>query len=530
MKIVSFAQHGYVGEIIKVEADLRRGIPAIDIVGLPDGAVREARERMRAAIRNSGLDFPRERILINLSPADLKKEGSSFDLPIALAVLLAANPAITEGNPEEVMVLGELELSGAVRPVRGVLSAVSLGLERGIRRYIVPKQNEAEARIRKEARVLAVESVKEAIERIDEQIQRESSGDPAGGLPHGGLSPYQIVFRDESGYEDVRGQNVLVRALEIAAAGGHNVIAFGPPGCGKTLALQRFPSLLPDMDEETAVTVTRIHSIAGILEQSAETDLRSGALLRRPPFREPHPSASIEGMIGGGSQCRPGEISLSHGGTLFLDECAQFRSSVLQALRAPLETGSVTISRAGKADTFPARFQLLLAMNPCPCGNFGFAGRICTCGADGVEKYWKKMTAPLLDRIDLRVRVKPPSPEILTMKSVLSMDEIRQEIGQARRIQRDRNYIAAEYGHGGWLNAHLGPEDIEKICLLDSSARALFTESMNTFGLSARGGHGVLKVARTIADLECSKEITDDHLLEAFGFRRWSGQVPDFLR
>ncbi len=548
MIIVSFAQFGYRGEIVKVEADLRRGIPAIDIVGLPDGAVREARERMRAAIRNAALDFPRERILINLSPADLKKEGSAFDLPIALAVLNAADPlsavfsAENGKNQEELMVLGELELSGAVRPVRGILSAVSRGLQRGIRWYMVPKQNVEEAQIRKEACVIGVESITEAAVQMKALRDRLSEPERSAEKP-GREEPfaaqeresYTIVFNPGKGYEDVRGQNRLIRALQIAAAGGHNLIAYGPPGCGKTLALQRFPDLLPEMDEQTAVTVTRIHSLAGILDAEMERSERSsGSLLRRPPFREPHQNASLEGMIGGGKHCRPGEISLSHGGVLFLDECTQFRSSVLQALRVPLETGQVTISRAGKSDTFPSRFQLLLAVNPCPCGNFGTAGRICTCTPDSIEKYWKKMTAPLLDRIDLRISVQVPTPETLVRSPVISTVELKEEIAQARRIQWERRKSnggleGKTEESGSWQNAHMEGRDIQNFCVLKEDMQALFSQSMRAARLSARGGHGVLKVARTIADLEGERDIGEDHIMEAVQFRRWSAAVPDFL-
>jgi len=537
MEIVSFAQRGYAGEIVKVEADLRRGIPAIDIVGLPDGAVREARERMRAAIRNSGLDFPRERILINLSPADLKKEGSSFDLPIALAVLLASKKTEKTGENGPVMVLGELELSGAVRPVRGILAAVSRGLENGIRTFMVPEQNVAEAEIRRDAGVIGVRTLSEAVRRLDSSTSGMSgTGEkrtPGGqGGPGSAAPPYAVCWTETgdgptSGFEDVRGQDTLVRALEIAAAGGHHLIAYGPPGCGKTLALERLPALLPEMDDETAVTVTRIHSIAGILDDQRSE--RCSALLRRPPFRKPHQSASLEGMTGGGAHCRPGEISLAHGGVLFLDEAALFRSSVLQSLRAPLETGAVTVSRAGRSDTFPARFQLLVAVNPCPCGNFGTAGRICTCTPEMIEQYWKRMTAPLLDRIDLRVSVGMPKAEDLVEKGRLTTAGLRSEIARARTAQWTRNRSVMPASGNSWLNAHLEPDETVRLCALASGVQKLFVRSMEAARLSGRGGHGILKVARTVADLEGEAEIREEHLLEAVQFRRWNGSVPDFL-
>lgn len=540
MEIVSFARCGYEGELIKVEADLRRGLPAIDIVGLPDGAVREARERMRAAIRNSGLEFPRDRILINLSPADIRKEGSAFDLPIAMAVLLAAEGNGPGGNTDSarpapgrlaVMVLGELELSGAVRPVHGVLSAVSRGLARGIRWFIVPKQNEGEVLIRRDARVIGVESLAEAAGRIRELALRAESGGfgVAEGIKSGTEEAYCIRWADGEGvpgFEEVRGQGRLVRALQIAAAGGHHLVAYGPPGSGKTLALRRFPALLPDLDAETAVTVTRIHSIAGLLESSGRGG-DSPPLIRRPPFREPHQSTSLEGMTGGGKLCHPGEVSLAHGGVVYLDEAAQFRAAVLQSLRTPLETGSVTVSRAGRTDTYPARFQLLASLNPCPCGNLGSPGKMCTCLPEAVERYWKRLTAPLLDRIDLRIAVGVPPPESLTGEAEFSTAELREETGRARMAQWKRN--GKKGRASGWLNADLGPAETVALCALDDSLARLFARSMETAGLSARGGHGVLKVARTIADLADEERIGEDHILEAVQYRRWTATVPDFL-
>ena len=577
MEIVSFAQRGYEGEIIKVEADLRRGIPSVDIVGLPDGAVREARERMRAAIRNSGLDFPRERILINLSPADLKKEGSGFDLPIALAVLLAteAQPDMQPDTPpcalteNRVMVLGELELSGTVRGVKGILSAVSRGLEGGILWYIVPEVNRNEAEIRREAKVIGVSNLSDAVHLIktigtDDTLSTADTRGKAGAVETvharanaGTLNsddtrgnadtvsivhtraeprPYSATWSDSAGlsddarYEDIRGQDRLIRALQIAAAGGHHLIAYGPPGCGKTLALRRFPLLLPDLDEETAVTVTRIYSIAGLIKGEGE-EAGKEALFRRPPFREPHPNASLEGIAGGGKNCRPGEISLAHGGALFLDEATQFRTSVLQSLRSPLETGRVTVSRAGRTDTFPSRFQLLMAVNPCPCGNYGTAGRICTCTGEMIEQYWKKMTAPLLDRIDLRVDLQSPSAEEITGGPTYTTEGLREEIARAREIQNTRNRTDGSVKKGeSWLNAHIGSGDIERLCFLEGRVARIFEKSMEAARLSGRGAHGILKTARTIADLEAAEKIGEEHILEAIQFRRWKGAVPDFLQ
>ena len=553
MEIVSFARRGYAGELVKVEADLRRGIPSVDIVGLPDGAVREARERVRAAIRNSGLEYPRERILINLSPASLKKEGSSFDLAIALAVLAAATGLSHRGIPARVMVLGELELSGTVRAVSGILAAVSRGIEEGISVFIVPEGNKAEAAIRREGSLFAVgrlEDAMAALETLAASAGEETDGSPTGapGIP-GTLGtqgspitpeiervprknpprqdfsvrwPNPVVF-EGAGYEEVRGQARLVRALQIAAAGGHHLIAYGPPGAGKTLALKRFPALLPELGEETAIAVTRIHGIAGDQSGMAGPD----GLITRPPFREPHQNTTLEGMIGGGRFCGPGEISLAHGGALFLDEATQFRASVLQALRTPLETGSVTVSRAGITGTFPARFQLLAAINPCPCGNFGAEGRVCTCDPIIIERYWKKLTAPLLDRIDLRVHVGLPEAEAIgrtDAHEAFSTATLREGIARARVMQWKRN------GAADTLNAALTPEAITTHCALAPELARVFVAGIKKARISGRGAHGALKVARTIADMEGSARIEREHLFEAIQLRRWSIGVPDFLR
>jgi magnesium chelatase family protein len=563
VEIVSFSRKGYAGELVKVEADLRRGIPAVDIVGLPDGAVKEARERVRAAIRNSGLEYPRERILINLSPANLRKEGSAFDLAIALAVLASAKGLAHGGIAGRVLILGELELSGFVRPVSGVLAAVSRALEDGVTDCIIPAGNRAEAALMKEASVIAVDRLADAMaaleaiasgERIvadedDNDAGNRENGATTGGRQNGadgrlgtgsrdgiarvpGTEPREASVRWEAipagdapfeGYEDVRGQGTLVRALQIAAAGGHHLIAYGPPGVGKTLALRRFPSILPALDEETAIEVTRIHGIAGPIAAQEG----SSVLIERPPFREPHQNASLEGMIGGGRLCGPGEISLAHGGTLFLDEATQFRPGALQALRTPLETGWVTVSRAGVTGTFPARFQLLAAINPCPCGNFGAEGRVCTCDPEVIERYWRKLTVPLLDRIDLRIQVALPDPESLTRADAdpgFSTKELREGIGRARLAQE------ARHGRAGRLNARMGPSEIGAHCALSPALAKTFASGLTVARLSGRSAHIALKVARTIADIAGARSIEKEHLFEALALRRWSATVPDFLK
>ena len=566
MEILSFSSFGYEGELIKVEADLRRGLPVIDIVGLPGSAVKEARDRMRAAIRNSGLEFPVSRILIKLSPADQKKEGSGFDLPIAIAVLTAkeaeknsaevktkAQTIIPrdEGRAEEsVMIMGELELSGRVRPVRGLIGAISAARSQGIKYFIVPKENEAEALIEDGINVFGVSDLIEALEffyKIEngkfnakpQGVKKESF--PAKEAAHLFVwsdteETEDFDFQKDSksgldlvkGFEDIRGQDGLIRALEIAAAGGHNLIAYGPPGCGKTLSLSRFPLLLPDMDEKTAMETTRIYSIAGLLPQSAP----SSRLLKRPPFRMPSQNASMEGIIGGAGKCMPGEVSLAHGGVLFLDEAAQFKASVLQSLRAPLETGSVTLSRAGRSSTFPARFQLLLAINPCPCGNFGSPGKVCTCLPYEIEKYWKKLTAPLLDRIDIRVPVMPPKPENILAEAKYSTQTMREKIKNARLIQWERlTFVNKEKKMQNIIyeNAKLSPQETAELCKMSGEAERFFSVIVDSKKLSGRGSHALLKISRTIADIESSKNISLAHIEEAAALRQWIKYLPDFL-
>ncbi|MBR5096016.1 MAG: YifB family Mg chelatase-like AAA ATPase, partial [Treponema sp.] len=366
MKIYSFSPFGYEGSLVSVEVDIRRGIPAIDIVGLADGAVRESRERMKSAIRNSGFDFPQERVLISLSPADLKKEGAGFDLSVALGVLCASGQKgfdLEKLELPSVLVLGELELYGALRPVRAVHAAASSAKAAGIRHCLVPKANANEAREVFGMKVFGASNLREAFEALFSEKLFSKAAETAGldSIPKGSERIDDVLFPpvyEGCGFEDIRGQRDLVRACTIAAAGGHNLLAFGPPGCGKSLILQRFSSLLPLLTAEEAQSVTRVHSIAGLMPPGQ-------GLVRIPPFRQPHMSASLEGLCGGGNCCRPGEVSLAHNGVLFLDEAAEFKASALQMLRVPLESQKISLSRAGRTAVYPANFQLLMASNPC---------------------------------------------------------------------------------------------------------------------------------------------------------------------
>ena len=385
--IYSFSPFGYEGSLVNVEVDLRRGIPAVDVVGLADGAVKETRERVRSAVINSGFEFPSERVLISLSPADLKKEGAGFDLPVALGILNAKKHSGFIN--ENVLVMGELELSGRVRAVKGIHAACSTAYASGIQYAVVPKANFEEACSVQGLKIVGVESLEEAASALKDvtcfgkafEIKEESSE--------------SISFSDEVD-ENVDGLELpkrLIRAIEIAVAGKHNLLITGRPRCGKTMAVQRLiPLLTPKLTVDEAQSVTRVWSLAGLMKPTEP-------LVRKTPFRIPHQTASIEGICGGGPNCRPGKISLAHNGVLFLDEAAEFRSSVLQMLRVPLESHTITLSRAGRSTTYPANFQLIMATNPCPCGNYGSKERICLCSAKSVEMYWRKFSAPLIDRV-----------------------------------------------------------------------------------------------------------------------------------
>ncbi|MBB5224673.1 YifB family Mg chelatase-like AAA ATPase [Treponema ruminis] len=555
MAIYSFSPFGYEGALVTVEVDLRRGIPAIDIVGLADNAVKESRERMRSAIRNSGFEFPMERVLISLSPADLKKEGSGFDLPLALAVLSAQNDKNqsekgSEGDEadEQILVVGELELSGSIRPVRAIHAAASTAIQAGITKCIVAQANAAEAREVAGMQVFGASNLTEAFEALSkpELFTGTEENKDDFFVPEGSVNVKGVLFPAEDRcmeFADIKNQKKLVRALQVAAAGGHNILAYGPPGCGKTLALSRFQALLPLLTVEESQATTRIHSLAGLLRPDQP-------LLRIPPFRIPHQTSSVEGMCGGGIHCRPGEISLAHNGVLFLDEAAEFRSSVLQMLRVPIENGMISLSRAGRTTVYPARFQLLVATNPCPCGNYGSSSKVCLCSMKSVEQYWRKFSGPLLDRIDIRIHVdnntenitvldqNPPHPcenccdqtncekcEKIQLVGIeeeeepLSTAKLREQIADAILIQRERQ---------GKRNARLSPQEILDFCKLGREEQALLDSTIDNHDFSQRAVSSILKLSRTIADMEKSVKIKKEHLMEAISLRLDSGPLDLF--
>jgi magnesium chelatase family protein len=519
--------YGAGGIIIRVETDIRRGIPGVDITGLAEGAVREARDRVRAAFRNSGFSFPLDRILINLAPAGMKKDGAALDLPIALSVMAAAGIAPVPGN---LLVMGELELSGKIRPVRGVLAAIAAGLAEGITEFIVPAENSGEAAILagKGACFTAAENLQGAAHAL---FIREETG----ALPVSIDTRRQDTDISDStncggfaagDFADVRGQAVYKRALEIAAAGGHNVLAFGPPGAGKTMLARRLPSIMANLTPDEAVEVTRLYSLAG-------PHLNNGGfidrLITRPPFRAPHHSASAEGILGGGRIPRPGEISLAHFGVLFLDEAPEFRVNVLQSLREPLEDRVISIVRAEGPMRLPAEFQLLMTANSCPCGRLGMreTDSGCFCSPEEINRYWRKFGGALLDRVEIRVAVLPPKIEEMSGQIHCAEETsaaIARRVRTAVEIQRRRFS-----GTAIRRNALLPAGRAEVLCPMSEKAQGAFHTVVSKLGLSGRAYHGILRVARTIADLEGREIIETEHLLEAVQHRRLGEDPWDIL-
>ncbi len=500
-KVTSCALLGLEGVLVEVEVDTSRGRAILTIVGLPDAAVKESSERVRAAIKNSGLVFPGKRITVNLAPADIRKEGPSYDLPIAVGVLIASEQAWPQ-EVEGALFVGELSLDGSVRHVNGILPIADLALQQGIHRIFIPTDDAPEAALIDGLDVIPIDNLSQLAAHL-QGLRTIPPYDPD--LNPSVLPPPPQYATD---FAEIKGQEHVKRSLEVAAAGGHNVLMTGPPGAGKTLLARSLPSILPTMEIEEALEVTKIYSIAGLLP--ADTPL-----IQHRPFRAPHHTISQPGLVGGGHWPRPGEISLSHRGVLFLDELPEFGSRTLEGLRQPLEDGTVSIARAAGTLTFPANFMLIAAMNPCPCGYYGDPVRECTCSMQTISRYQKRISGPLLDRIDIHIEVPRVDYDKLTDKRLGEpSDAIRARVERARERQRAR-FADTPLG----CNADMGPTEVRKICQLDETGRSLVRAAMQQLQMSARAFHRILKLSRTIADLAGSERIETAHLAEAIQYR-----------
>ena len=510
-KTLTCAVVGLDGYVVEVEVDISPGLPAFHVVGLPDTAVQEARERVRAAIRNSGCEFPMRRIAASLAPADLRKAGPSYDLPIALAVLMGSGQL--SGTPPLTMFLGELALDGQLRHTNGILSMTAVAKEEGFQRVFVPEPNAGEAGLVDDIEVIPVRSLAQAVAHLrgEEQILPWSRRvAPVDGHAFEVDEPSTNGVGPPGGADlaDIRGQEHAKRALEVAAAGGHNLLMSGPPGSGKTLLARSMPSIMPALTNNEALEVTKIYSVSGLLPSSSP-------LISFRPFRSPHYTISNAGLVGGGSIPKPGEITLSHRGVLFLDELPEFGHTVLEVLRQPIEDKIVTISRAKGSITFPANFVLVGAMNPCPCGYYADPTKECVCSPSQVSRYKGRISGPLLDRIDVFVEVpRIEYDKLVAPPNTETSQQVSERIKGARDAQRQRFD-----GTGLITNAEMGPVEVWENCQLDDAAQSLMRSAMKHMHLTARGFHRVQKLARTIADLSGSDEIDIAHLAEALQYR-----------
>ena len=489
---------GLEGKSVIVEADFSNGLPSFDVVGLPDATVKESKERVRAALKNSGFEFPPKRAVINLAPADLKKEGTQFDLPIAISIM--AGTGQLRGELEEYLFIGELGLSGELRAVNGVLSLVSSAKQFGITKVFVPSDNAEEAAITEGIEVYGANCLRDVYMHLTGEKVIEPT-----------ICDIDSIFADSSQYDidfsDVRGQIGLRRGIELCVSGGHNLLFIGTPGSGKSMLSQRIPTILPDMSLEEAIEVTKIYSVAGALENGTN-------LIAKRPFRSPHHSASAVSIIGGGAKAKPGEISLAHNGVLFLDEFPEYRKDVIESMRQPLEDKKITVTRANASFTYPCNTMLVVALNPCKCGRYGDGTNRCRCSETDVKRYLGKISGPMLDRIDIQLEAAPVKYADLKAMKGESSAEIKKRVNAAREIQKERYK-----GEGIMTNAQLTGSLIEKYCVIGKNESELLKEAFDSLGLTARAYTRILKVARTIADCEGRENINEMDIAEAIGYR-----------